>query len=96
MVTGLFANWLLMRYLLFGSNDTCYAQGGAHDYLGSGDNIDALATSNILDEGGIVWWHIFDTATLSIVAGTEQQAYGAVNLKQFPPSEEVEIYPLTR
>lgn len=73
-----------MRYLLFGKDEFYYAAGGAHDYLGSGDSVDALVNSKVLeDEDGerICWWHVFDTETREIVAGTRYQAHSAPDIK---------------
>lgn len=71
-----------MRYLLFGKDEFYYASGGAHDYLGSGNSIDDLASSQalIVDGERIAWWHIFDTQNRKIVAGTKYQAHGADNI----------------
>jgi hypothetical protein len=72
-----------MRYLLFGSDDCYYAQGGAHDLLGSGDSLDTLLMSDCLKVGGecIAWFHVFDTQSGEIVAGSECQAHGAPDLE---------------
>ena len=73
-----------MRYLLFGSNEFYYAQGGAHDLLGAGDSIDDLSSSAILQPTGkpdeICWWHIFDIEEKRIISGSDEQPYGAPNL----------------
>jgi len=74
-----------MRYILFGSNEFYYAKGGANDFLGAGNNIDDLVASDVLKEKGeysdICWWHVFDTKSGTIVAGTKNQAYGADKLE---------------
>jgi hypothetical protein len=78
-----------MRYILFGSDEVYYANGGAHDFLGCGNSVDDLVNSEVLKvsferdgDNAIVieWWHIFDTETREIVAGSEQQAHGAGDL----------------
>jgi hypothetical protein len=67
-----------MRYLLFGG-DAYYAQGGGHDFLGCGTSIDNLLASECLKDGNcnIEWFHIFDTTTRKIIAGSKSQAHGA-------------------
>ncbi len=74
-----------MRYLLFGSNACYYASGGAHDFLGAGNSIDDLTASECLGKKSgryIEWFHIFDTETMEIVAGSETQPYGAPDLDE--------------
>ncbi|MEY8214938.1 MAG: hypothetical protein RPR97_10735 [Colwellia sp.] len=71
-----------MRFLLFGSEECFYAKGGANDYIVSGNSIDVLMnTANAYRrQNKIEWWHIFDTKTEKIIAGTKYQAHGADNL----------------
>lgn len=82
-----------MRYLLFGSNNCYYAQGGGHDFLDASDNLEELCESNRLKAKGsdsdIEWWHIFDTESCSIVAGTDAQAYGATALSDLVPEPRI-------
>jgi hypothetical protein len=63
-----------MKYLMFGG-ETYYAKGGFNDLIGLGDSVDGLIYSDGVSD--LDWWHVVDTETNEIVAGTESQAHGA-------------------
>ena len=76
------------RYWLFGGDDY-YATGGVHDRRGMYDAItEAVAegkrqqtaewSGRLFD--AYEWWHVVDITTGVIVAGSEDQAYGAPDL----------------
>ena len=69
-----------MRYLLFGGV-FYYAKGGANDFLGCANEVDSLTESEVLKDYRIDWWHIFDTKTREIIAGSQTQAHGAEDFK---------------
>lgn len=83
-----------MRYILFGTDYHYYAKGGANDFVEGSDDVHLLiklagkhmALPND-HENYIAWWHVFDTETLTIVAGTEIQPYGAPNLVFEPDTD---------
>ena len=74
-----------MRYLLFGSGHCYYASGGAHDFIDANDDLSKLVAYAIEkvdseeseDDEFLSWWHIFDTATGKIIAGSAIQPFGA-------------------
>ena len=76
------------RYWLFGG-ECYYATGGVHDRHGMYDTIaDAVAEGKrqqTTEWSGWLydvheWWHVVDITTGEIVAGSEDQAYGAPDL----------------
>ena len=68
-----------MRYLLFGSCHDVFAEGGAHDLLGTGGSVQSLLA---IPGKNIEWFHVFDTETGEIVAGSEKQAVGSPQLDE--------------
>lgn len=75
-----------MKYLLFGG-EFYYAKGGFHDFIISSDDLGTLieparktAEDTVCHFESLDWWHIVDSETGKIVAGTESQAYGADDL----------------
>lgn len=83
----------MKRYLLFGG-EYFYARGGWHDSLGDFDLVEDAAAKGrelrAIDEipstPFVEWWHVIDTETGEIVAGTYQQALGAKNLEDGEPN----------
>jgi len=75
-----------MRYILFGSEDFYYAQGGANDFIKTHDNKEELIElgkkmeNESFRPAGVAWWHIFDIKEQKIIAGTKAQAHGALDL----------------
>lgn len=67
----------MFHYLLFGGQNY-YALGGAHDLIDDFASIDdaSVEGSAMLSEGGIDWWHVYDTVSKQIVARSSNQAYG--------------------
>lgn len=65
-----------MKYILFGG-ECYYAKGGWNDYLGHGKELDPLIDSECLKNFAIDWWHIVDTETKEIVAGSKHQAHNS-------------------
>lgn len=72
------------RFLLFGGV-FYYAKGGAHDFHGAFNELaEAEAEAAILyddEHYDVEWWHVYDTHTGRIVAGTNTQALGARDLE---------------
>lgn len=72
------------RFQLFGGI-TYYAKGGAHDFLGAfNEQVEAEAEAAILyndEHYDVEWWHVYDTHTGRVVAGSESQALGAPDLE---------------
>lgn len=73
------------HFWLFGG-DIYYAAGGIHDFLGAytskQEAIDAghqFIADN--DYKVLLWWHVADMLTGTIVAGTQRQALGAEDLR---------------
>ena len=74
-----------MRYLLFGSGHCYYASGGAHDFIDDNNDLSKLVayarekvdSEESEDDEFLSWWHIFDTATLEIIIGSDVQPFGA-------------------
>ena len=73
------------RYWLFGGDDY-YATGGVHDRHGMYNTIaEAVAEGKRQQKSSwshrvhdvYEWWHVVDITTGAIVAGSEDQAYGA-------------------
>ena len=76
------------RYWLF-AGDEHYATGGVHDRRGMYDTIaEAVAEGKRRQKSAwsrrlhdvYEWWHVIDIAIGEIVAGSEDQAYGAPEL----------------
>lgn len=67
----------MFHYLLFGG-ETYYALGGAHDLIDDFPTLDdaRIEGSALLAEGGIDWWHVYDTKSKQIVARSTNQAHG--------------------
>ena len=77
-----------MRYILFADSEFYYASGGAHDYFGSGEEVDSLV-KYAQEHDFLAWWHVFDTEERKIVAATRYQAHG---VDEDWWDKEVEIY----
>lgn len=73
-----------MKYILFGG-EHYYAKGGWNDYLGHGKELDTLIDSQCLKDYNVDWWHIVDTETKYVVAGSKYQAHNS----DFDGPEEV-------
>ncbi len=71
-----------MRYLLFGSSDTYYANGGGWDFLSQSENIEDLHSEIRIQEakgiqGWVLdWWHIFDSKVGKVISCSPPQPYG--------------------
>lgn len=74
----------MFRYILFGGRNY-YAKGGAHDFRGGFQNLQQAELEGAYLHNGpeseIDWWHVFDTHTGRIIAGTNDQALGAPDLE---------------
>ena len=78
----------LKRYWLF-AGDEHYAAGGWHDRRGMYDTIPEAVAEGKRQQTSewsgrlhdvYEWWHVVDITTGAIVAGSEEQAYGAPDL----------------
>lgn len=79
-----------MRYLLF-AGEFHYPNGGYNDFYGMGESVDSLATSSVLKDRHIDWFHIYDTEEDCIVVGTRGQAMSSQDLEE---SDGVQIFTL--
>jgi len=73
------ASEAVKRYWLFGG-ECYYAAGGWHDRHGTYDTIAEAVTEGARLFAVYEWWHVVDSMTGEIVAGSESQAYGAADL----------------
>lgn len=66
------------RYWLFGG-DIYYASGGMADFVGQYAVL-AEAVAAWQAEYDYTWWHVVDTQSMMVVAGSPGQGYGAGDL----------------
>jgi hypothetical protein len=77
----------MQKYLLFGG-DVYYAQGGMNDLISLNNNKNKLIDTILSDKLDLSWWHVWDNENSRIVAGSEEQAFGADCLKESEHSDK--------
>ena len=74
------------RYLIFGSDECYYAQGGMNDFICAVNDVSDILPIIKSDKFGfgnrhsVEWWHVYDAKRKNVFMGSQAQPHGADNL----------------